>query len=337
MKQAKKSRGSKSSSPNSRELSKILETIRRGRSFLVTTHANPDGDALGSAIALAIGLKKLGKRAKVYNEDPVPGNLRFLPRAGSVSQKLDPSEYYDASFIVDCAEPDRVGEAFVKHPHRGQVIVIDHHRKSQRAGDLNLIQPKAASSGTVVLQVLQKLKVSLNREIALAVYTTLVTDTGNFRYSNTDASVLQLAARLVAQGVLPSSVATAVYESYPVTRLKLLGQVLPTLAISADGRYASLTLMLKMLEETGATVDLSDEFINYARSVDTVKVAIFFREKEGGGWKVSFRSKERYDVARLAARFGGGGHARAAGCKLEGSFEEVQRKIYSAVEEVLAS
>src|SRR3989338_7367559 len=328
MKRAKKSGRSKSSSRSSDPFAPVIGAIRSGRSFLVTTHYGPDGDALGSALALAQGLKKLRKRVKVYNQDPVPINLRFLPDSETVTQQLSADERFDVSFIVDCAEPERAGKVFEKHPGRGRLIVIDHHRKSGRAGDINLILPKAASTGCVVLDLLKKLRVKLDRKIALAVYTTLVTDTGNFRYSNTDAEVLGLAKRLVETGIEPWRVAKQVFESFPVERLFLLGKVLPTLHVSGDGQYASLTLTQQMLRETGATRDLSDEFINYPRSILGVEVAIQFRETEEASWRVSFRSTERVDVADLAARFGGGGHARAAGCELKEPFDSARSKIF---------
>lgn len=303
---------------------------------MVTTHANPDGDALGSAIALGLGLLRLGKKVKIYNQDPVPQNLKFLPQCRRVTSVLEPAERFDAAFIVDCAEPDRVGDVFLNHRSRGKLIVIDHHKKSGRAGEINLIEPAAPSTGTVVLKLLKRLGLPITRDIATAVYTTLVTDTGNFRYSNTDADVLSLASRLVAKGVIPWKIAQSVYENFPVARLKLLGKVLPTLTVSADQRYASIVLSQEMLRSTGATSDIADEFINYPRSIDTVEVAVQFRETPEGKWKVSFRSKEKVDVSDLAARFGGGGHARAAGCTMEGmSFEEVRRKILEAVEQML--
>lgn len=329
-----RSKKSRPSFQNSETLRLILREIRAGRSFLVATHVNPDGDALGSALALGLGLKRLGKRVKIYSADPVPGNLRFLPGAERVTALLTVQERFDAAFLVDCAEPERAGETFFQHPRRGRLIVIDHHRRGGRGGEINLIEPAAASTGTIVLKLVKKLRVPVGREIAVNVYTTLVTDTGNFRYSNTSPSVLRLAADLMEKGVSPWQVSRHLYDSYPPARLQLLAKVLPTLVVSRDGRSASIVLTEEMFRETGASVDLADEFINYPRSIDTVEVAIQFREADGK-WKVSLRSKERVDVAMLAARFGGGGHARAAGCTLEETLEAAREKIFRAVEEAL--
>ena len=204
---------------------------------------------------------------------------------------------------------------------------------SGECGDINLIDTAAASSGVVVFALLKKLGVPLNRELATHIYCTLVTDTGNFRYSNTNAEVLKLAEMLVRQGVEPWVIAKNIYESYPIARLKLMGRVLPTLEVSSDARYASLLLTRKMLEETGASSELSEEFVNFPRSVDSIEVSIFFREVEDNFYKISFRSKTYVDVASIAAQFEGGGHVRAAGCKLKGTLDEVKRKILAAVEE----
>ncbi len=333
-KRTKPSRRSKSSST---PCSRVLQAIRQGKSFLVTTHRSPDGDALGSALALGYGLLKFKKKVKIYNFDPVPGNLKFLPGVDRVTQELHPEERFDASFIVDCAERKRVGDTFLNHAGIGKLIILDHHVIHGQAGDIDMIETQAASSGVVVLKVLQALKVPITREIATHIYCTLVTDTGNFRYSNTDAGVLQLASDLVKKGVNSSEIARHIYESFPIERLRLMGRVLPTLEVSSDARYASLTLTQAMLQETGATSDLADEFINFPRSVDSVEVAVFFKEssEEANTYKISLRSKQVVDVAAIAGLFDGGGHRRAAGCKITGDFALIRKQVYQAVETAL--
>lgn len=335
-KQKKKSRGSTASSKKSDTLQQVVREIRKGKSFLVTTHANPDGDALGSALALGAGLMKLGKKVKIYNKDTVPRSMSFLPNSNKVTQVLNPDEKYDAAFIVDCADKERVSDEFVNHKGIAKLIVLDHHRLSGRAGDINLIEINAASSGMVVHKVLKALRVPITKDIATAVYTTLVTDTGCFSYSNTNTEVMKLAYELLKTGVSPWQIAKNLFESFPVERLKIMGRVLNTLEISPDRRYAWLTLTKAMLDETGATKDLAEGFISYARSIDTVEVAVQFRESEEG-WKVSFRSKDHVDVAKMASQWGGGGHARAAGCTFKGNFdlEDVRGKVLEAVRKSL--
>ena len=322
-----KSRASTASSQSSRA---VIREVRKGKSFLVTTHENPDGDALGSALGLGAGLRQLGKKVRVYNCDPVPSVLRYLPNSGRVTGEIPEGERFDASFIVDCADLHRLGEAFARHRGLGKKIVLDHHARSTRGGDINLIRTEAASSGMVVYRLLKKMRVRITKEIAVALYCTLVTDTGSFRYSNTTAEVFELARKLVLAGADPWTASRNLFETFPKERLKLLGSVLHSLEISSEGRIATIVLAREMLRETGATEEMAEEFINFPRSIASVEVAVQFRETDKG-YKISLRSKDFVDVAKIASRFGGGGHRRAAGCVMEGSLEEVREKILAAV------
>ena len=314
---------------------KVAEAIHSGNRFIVTSHANPDGDALGSMLALSIGLKSLGKNVKIYSQDGVPSPLAFLPSADKVTRDLTLEERFDVGFIVDCAERERVGELFARTKNIAKLVIIDHHIKSDPSGDINLIDPKAPSTGELVLRLLQTMKIPIDREIAINVYCTLVADTGSFRYSNTTADVFKTAAMLVEKGADPWDVSRNLFDSYPANRLKALGMVLQTLEISPDGRYASIEVTRKMMQEASVDVETTEGFINYPRSIQSVEVAVQFREEEEGKVKVSFRSKDQVDVAALAHSFGGGGHIRAAGCTVEGPVKNVKRKILNAVEEVL--
>ncbi|MDO8644561.1 MAG: bifunctional oligoribonuclease/PAP phosphatase NrnA [bacterium] len=313
----------------------IAQEIQKGERFLITSHVYPDGDALGSMLALAAGIKSMGKSVKLYNRDGAPQNLSFLPGAAEISKELKPDEEFDAAFIVDCAERERAGEAFCACKGIKKIIVIDHHVKSGRAGDINLIDPAAPSTGDVILRLLGEMKIPIGSKIAINVYCTLVADTGGFRYSNTDANVLRTAADLVEKGASPWTVARNLFENFPVSRLKALGLVLQTLEVEPKGRYAFIVVTLKMLKEAGATTDVVEGFINFPRSIETTEVAIQFREEASHKYKVSFRSKDRVDVAALAAQFGGGGHVRASGCTIEGTLTEVKKKIIAAVEKAL--
>lgn len=314
---------------------KVIEAIQKNQSFIVTSHANPDGDALGSMLALGAGLQSLGKKVKIYSRDGVPATLTFLPNANLVSRDLTIDEPFDAAFIVDCAEKERVGDVFEKSRGIKKFIVLDHHLKSGRCGDINLIDPKAPSTGELVYRLLKKLKVSISPEIATPVYCTLVTDTGGFRYSNTDSRTFRTASELVKRGANPWFVSKNVDENYSASRFKLLAKVLETMTLSPDGRLAWGLVTLKMLAESGAAVQDAEGFINFLRSIGTVEVAVQFREESENTYKVSFRSKDRVDVAAVANQFGGGGHARAAGCTLKGSFQEVKSKTLVAVEQAL--
>ncbi|MBI1908672.1 MAG: bifunctional oligoribonuclease/PAP phosphatase NrnA [Deltaproteobacteria bacterium] len=314
---------------------KVITAIRQGQSFIVTSHLNPDGDALGSMLALGAGLAALGKKVKIYSRDGVPKNLAFLPGSGAVSKELTLDEPFDAGFLVDCAERKRAGEFYEKSHGIRRFIVVDHHIKSGKSGDINLIDPKAPSTGELVYRLLKKLKVSITPEIAIPIYCTLITDTGNFCYSNTNHKVLRTASELVRLGAEPWFIAKNVYESYSVARYHALGKVLQTMEFSPDGRIAWATVSQALLKETGAALDDIDGFINFLRSIRTVEVAIQFREDSPQTYKVSLRSKDFVDVASIAARFEGGGHIRASGCTVPGSLAEVKSKILGAVQEAL--
>jgi len=298
----------------------------------VATHQGPDGDALGSALALAFGLKKIGKKVRIYNQDPVPSYLRFLPGSEQVSRILNEKERFDASFIVDCADLHRVGNIFQEHSGLGIKIVVDHHARSGKAGDLNFIDAHAASSGMVVVEVLKALRVALDRKIATNIYATIVADTGNFRYANVNAKVFETAKRMVEAGAVPWRISREIYERHPKERFRLLPRVIETLKLFFDDRVAMIAVTQDMLRQTGATRDMTEDFIEYPRSIGSVEVSVFLQEAEDGRVRVSLRSKESIDVSRIAAGFGGGGHARAAGCIIEAGMERVQDRLIKAIQ-----
>lgn len=331
---AKRSHASKISSPNSKVLRKIAAVIRKGRRFLVAAHVNPDGDTLGSALALGLGLKGLRKKVRIYNRDPVPYSLEFLPESREVANEWASGGPYDATFLVDCADFSRVGDDFSRRPEMGSVIVLDHHARSGREGDLNFVDVAAASSGMVVFKVLKAVGARVTPEIAENVYVTLVSDTGNFRYANTTPEVLRLAYELVRSGVRPEQISRSLYETAPPEKMKLLARVLETLELYEDGRIGVVTLTRATLRETGGTLEMAEDFVEYPRSLKTVEAAVFLKETDEG-CKVSLRSKEFVDVAEVAARLGGGGHVRAAGCTFSGGLEEAKRQVLKILREVL--
>ncbi len=334
-KPAKKSRASRGSFPKSRTLETAARIVREGRRFLVATHVHPDGDALGSALALAGGLKKLGKKVKVYNADPVPYSLKFLPGSGAVTSELRSSDRFDAVFVVDCSELGRVGDAFLSRLEDfGTSVVLDHHARGKKDGDVRCVDPKAAASGVVVGRLLERLGVGLTKEIAVNLYVTLVTDTGWFRYGNTSAEVLRLAAALVARGAHPQRISRALQETAPPERLKLLARVLDSLELHAGGRIGLVTLTRAMLEETGGTIEMTDDFVDFPRSVASVEAAAFLREAPEG-WRVSLRSKQAMDVGQVATDLGGGGHVRAAGFTMKGDFAAVHDRTVAALADAL--
>jgi phosphoesterase RecJ-like protein len=312
-------------------IQRIISEITQNRSFLVATHENPDGDAVGSSLALACYLSALGKDVTVFSCDPLPDNYSFLPLADSVVTTI-PERNFDICFVLDAGDLSRTGRDPDRFRQMGKIINIDHHPDNKVFGDINLLDPQASATGALVYRLITASGFSIDYSTALCIYTAIVTDTGSFRYSNADHEAFQISGQMVSYGINPWYVAEKLYESQPRQRLELLGLALSTLHVTDRGNIASITVTLEMFDKTGATPELTDGFINYPRSIGGVEVAVFFREVEKGLFKVGFRSKGKVDVSALASAFGGGGHHNAAGCKISGSLDETKQRVLSHIE-----
>ena len=313
--------------------SEVARALREHKRFLVTTHTNPDGDAIASMLAMRRLLLQLGKEVRAYHVEDAPVNFRFLPDLAEVRRDFG-DEAFDVTVVLDCSELERACP-LPPPERRGMLVSIDHHLSAEPLGERYLLDPLASSIGELIAEVLVELGIEPDRDLATCIYTSILSDTGSFRYSSTTPRALQTAARMLSAGVQPWEVARAVYESQPAARLQLLARVLPTLEIEPRGRYASIVILLEMYQQSGGGEELIDGFINFPRGIQGVEVAIQFRETAPGRFKVSFRSAGKVDVAEIAGSFGGGGHRNAAGCTLEHPLPEVKRRIYQAVEAAL--
>jgi phosphoesterase RecJ-like protein len=305
----------------------VVALVRAGRRFLVTAHVSPDGDALGSMLATAHGLRALGKQVVAYDRDPAPHRLAFLPGAREL-HTVPPTERFDATFVHDCGDAQLLGANFPPPSVTGKLVVLDHHASARDFGDLTLRDPSASAVGVIVARLLAALGVALTREIAQCLWCSLVSDTGWFRYSSTDAETLRLATACVEAGASPWQFARDSEEAWPLARLHLLRLVLGTLEV--HGQVALLNLTHAMLGEAGAAPELADGFVNYARGLAGIEVGALMSEVQGGA-RVSLRSKGGFDVGQVAAQFGGGGHRAAAGCFIAGSLPEARAKLLAAL------
>jgi bifunctional oligoribonuclease and PAP phosphatase NrnA len=312
----------------------INEEIARSRTFLITTHESPDGDAVGSTLALASYLLGLGKEVTLYYKDPLPDLYTFLPLAETVRNAI-PAGHYDVCFVLDIGEFSRAGRELAEFRGIGKFINIDHHLHCDRFGAINLIDSEASATGALIYRIIRGAGHEIDYGTALCIYTAVITDTGSFRYSNANPEAFTIAADMVARGVNAWYVAEKLYESQPRQRLELLALALATLEISPRGDFAAITVTLDMYEKAGANAELTDGFVNYPRSIRGVEVAVFFREIEPGLIKVGFRSKGKVNVSALAAAFGGGGHHNAAGCTISGTLDELRRKVFAHLEDAL--
>jgi phosphoesterase RecJ-like protein len=312
-------------------IERINEEIAQNRTFLITTHENPDGDAVGSTLALASYLRGLGKEVTLYYRDALPDIYAFLPLADTVLNAI-PEGNYDICFVLDVGEFSRAGKELASFRGIGKFINIDHHLHCDHFGAINLIDSEACATGALVYRMIRAAGHEIDYAIALCIYTAVITDTGSFRYSNANPEAFTIAGEMVALGVNAWYVAEKLYECQPRQRLALLALVLATLEVSPRGDGASVTVTLDMYEKSGATPELTDGFVNYPRSIRGVEVAVFFREIEPGLFKVGFRSKGTVDVAALATAFAGGGHHNAAGCTITGTLDEVRRAVFAHLE-----
>lgn len=318
------------------EYDNLIDILKKGDSFVIVSHYSPDGDAIGSTIAMGMFLERLGKKAVLYNRDGVPANLSFLPGVSSVKSTIDPSVRFDVAIMVDCGQRKRISDDFAQSKAFSTVVCIDHHLLDDCEADVALLDSAAASTGEVVLRLMRRAGFEPDRRVAQCIYTTLVVDTGFFKYSSTTAESFSLAADLVRAGAEPWTVSKHLEESHPACRMKLLALSLASLSVEQGGRYASMDVTQAMLSGAGATMELSDEFATYPRAIEGVEVSALFREMEDGRTKVSMRSKDFVDVAALARIFGGGGHARAAGFRVKASVADTKARVSEAVAEALA-
>ncbi len=326
----------------------VIDALKGARRVLCTMHRHPDGDALGSALALAAALRELGREVVVYNPDELPYNYRFLAGADRVVRTLSPDERFDATVATDSGAASRLGPDLPDGARRGVFINLDHHITTEPFGDINYVDPAAAAVGVLVHKIIRGLGHAVSRDSAESIYASILADTGGFRYASTDPESLRCAAELLEAGVDPWEMTVRVYEQQPLARMKLLADVLGTLEVAPGGKLATLTITNEMKRRCGSSDELSDGFINHARSIRGVEVAAQFTEPEenagsnagsvGGmvcDWRVSFRSRGTVDVASIAQKFGGGGHRNAAGCTIRGSEGELRGFIATEIERAL--
>ena len=309
----------------------IIEVIRSNSSFLLTTHEGPDGDAIGSSLALASFLRTIGKDVTVHYQDAVPDLYAFLPGTDSVLSHI-PDQHFDVSFVLDIGERKRAGKEFCDFSRVSTAINLDHHLSCENFGDYNLIDSHAAATGILVYRIVSAYGYRFDRDTALCIYVAIITDTGSFRYSNANREAFTVAGEMIECGVNAWDVAEQLYENQPQRRLELLAKCLPTLEVFKDGQAASVTVTCDMYAACGADAELTDGFVNYPRSLRGVEVAIFFRQLDEKRYKVGFRSKGKVNVAAFSAALGGGGHHNAAGCTVEGTLSEVKAMVYGIVE-----
>ncbi|MGZ8853104.1 MAG: DHH family phosphoesterase [Thermoanaerobaculia bacterium] len=313
----------------------VADRIRSGRNFLITSHRNPDGDALGSGIALQNLIRKLGKQAKLVVRDGFGKPLHNIPGANEVviSDTLPPDypKAYDALFTMECPEAHRTGYAVLPGP----VVNIDHHLGNEMYGEINYLDVEAPSVGEMILQLNRNhLRLPLDRDTATAMYVSLASDTGFFRYHNTTLRTFEAAEELVRAGVVPGDVSLWINESQTRGSIKLLGLCLTTLELHANDHIATTELPKRFFVEAGAEPEDTEGIVNYGRNIDGVLVSALLKEADDGT-RVSLRAKPGVDVQQVAAMFGGGGHKAASGCTIPLPLAEAKAKLVSILTKIV--
>jgi phosphoesterase RecJ-like protein len=299
--------------------------------ILITTHKNPDGDAVGSSLGWFNFLKALGKDVEIIYRDRLPYFFDFIPSSTEVKTADEIEGEYDWVIITDVSEPKRTG--FKEIPAK-RSLVIDHHITAEPFADYSLVEPEISSTCELSYYVMELIDESLiDERVAVPIYTGILTDSGSFNYSNTSPQTHRVAAKLMERGVNPYLVYTNIFERNRINRFRLLELVLKTLDFALKGVVAHITLFQDFLKKADALPEEAEGFINYPRSIKGVEVAVFFKEmEESGKWKVSLRSKGKVNVARVAKRMGGGGHKFAAGFETEGELEEIRKRLFEELE-----
>ena len=310
----------------------ILRVLREGERFLVCSHSRPDGDAVGSMLAMGMLLRQMGKRADLVTADRIPAVYRTLPQADAIRTAMRVHGPYDAAILLECDGLERTRllglEPFF-------AINMDHHLSGTPWGQVNWIDRNASSAGEMVYRLVQAAGGTVTPEMATCIYTTVLTDTGGFCYGSTRASTFQLARELVEAGADPIRIAQDVYFSTPAAKLLLLGAALGNL--HREGRLAWLWVTDEDMQRTGAAEEDCEGIVNYALSIAGVEAAVFLRELPEGRMRVSLRSKGQVNVAAIAGSLDGGGHENAAGCTLDGPLASAVDAILNVMRKCLAA
>jgi phosphoesterase RecJ-like protein len=307
-------------------LREVLQQIEQRSRFVLTSHARPDGDAVGSALACCQVLRAMGKQADVVLHDGVPRIYRSLPFADQVVQAEVVNGDYEAAIILECDSIHRTRLAGLENRF---LISIDHHQSGRPFAHVNWIDPHAVATAEMVFRLSGEVGVKLSPEMATCLYTALMTDTGSFMFHGTNEHTFALARELVLAGADPAHCAQGIYFAHSEAKIRLLGQALCNLHIEDSVAWVWVTQ--QQMEMCGAREEDCEGLVNYVLSIGNVEVAVFFRELPDGRFRVSLRSKGKLDVAQVAESFGGGGHQCASGCSVDGPLPETVRRVLGQI------
>lgn len=305
-------------------LDDIVILLKKGKKFLVASHKDPDGDALGSSLALSETLRLYGKEVITFNASPIPASLSRLHGVETIVNAVDQESKFDALVVLDCGSIERLGEMYRSLSKIRPLVNIDHHKNNCLFGDLNFVDDKSSSVGEIIYRLIKLARFSINKNIAENLFISLQSDTGSFRYENTTANAFHIAGEMMDWGVRPWTVSRSTMDLYSLTKLRLLELTLGTIELYHSGMLGLLTITKETQVKANAEDYDSEGFVDYARLITGVEIGALIKEKEDNIFKISLRSNDRVNVSDLAKYFGGGGHPRAAAFTLEGRLEDVK-------------
>jgi phosphoesterase RecJ-like protein len=301
----------------------LIDAIRRGQRFVVASHQRPDGDAIGSAMAMALALRALGKQATVVTDAIPPVFLQPFPDVSGIQITQQIAETFDAALIMECSELSRTG---VGGLDKSPVMNIDHHPGNRVYGAINWIDESAAACGEMAFTLIEALGVPLTPAIATHVYLAILTDTGSFHFSHLSPRTYDIAKRCVEAGADPQWIARTHYDSNSLSRVRIFGAVMNNMVIVDEGRVALLAITRKTMDELNGTSDDLEGLINFPLTVKDIEAVAFFKEIADNEWRVSLRSKGSVDIGAIARNFKGGGHTNAAGCSTTGDLDAINKQ-----------
>lgn len=314
------------------DLDELLQALKQANKIVIAGHISPDGDSIGSVLAMGLVLKQLGKEVHMISSDPIPDTFNFLPDSRNIKGINSFPSQFELALVLDCTDLIRCGEDLSLLLQTSPLIVnIDHHVSNRNFGQYNYVDPKASATGEIVYEVIEKLGINLTPDIATCIYTAIVMDTGSFKFDNTSVKSHRIAASLVEAGVAVSSVNIQLFEEKPYVSMKLLGEALQSIKLTPCQKVAWMSITKETMEQLGAKEEHTDGIINYPKMIEGVEVGLLFREIEARKVKVGFRSKGLVDVNLVAGHFGGGGHPNAAGAVIVGDLKEIEDKVIGSV------
>lgn len=315
-------------------INQITELIRGEDDFLVVSHYNPDGDAVGSMAAMAWILTSLGKRFRLYNISGLPERFSWLRLPMPIDQEI-PSSKPRWTITLDCGEPNRVGQELFKRMKKPQVVNIDHHQGNPLFGRINWVDTEISSTGEMVAMLANSLDVPLSGDLGEAIYLALVSDTGWFSYGNTSPATMELAAEIIRLGLRPDHFTPKLQYNWTANKVRLLGKAMSQARLYCNGKIGVVSASEEDFALTGATGEDTEGLVDIIRNVRSVKVAVSFREEGGHKIKFSLRSTGDTDIRQIAVRFGGGGHINASGGTINATLESAEHQMVTMIQDVL--